>query len=259
MAKKKDNTLLIVGAVAVGGYLLMTSGGGGGANPVTSLVTTATNALLPASTAVPAASSAPSVSVPASMMGVNSGVRGGNGSYYTCSNYNTLAKADPNLLNPNYTLTAAQQSTYLSNYLDLQQGLPAWIGNVIPGTKTKITNLPMAIQVHWKTNGCAQQRIYYPLQPASGAAYVAPPANPKSSGGGSSWIGSAISAAATIIVAVAGPDDTISQPLNNAEVNLVITSAAVIKNLLPFYLQVNPELVHSINNRVDSLVSHYAF
>ena len=118
---------------------------------------------------VPAA--VPSVSVsslapgtPAPLIGQNSGILGGNGSFYTVANYSQLLAANPNIGNPNYQLNPLQAQQYFNNYQDLQSGLPTWIDG-----KT-LKTLADAIQQHWTKYGAAEKRIYYPLEPASMSA-----------------------------------------------------------------------------------------
>lgn len=156
-------------------------------------------------------------------------------------------------------MTSTENAQYLTNYLDLRQGLPSWIGHKQANGVTP-QNLAQAAQCHWTIYGVSEHRIFLPMQPPSTVPYIPPPATQaaaKSSSSGS-WIGPAISAVATIAVAVLGPNDMPAETLNDAEINLIVTSAAITKKILPFYLQVAPDLVHSINNRLDSLLSQYA-
>ena len=112
------------------------------------------------------------------LTGINSGILGGNGSFYTCSNYAQLAAADPNLLNPNYQLTPDQAQQYYNNYTDLQQ----WISQ--PSVLAQLHTVQNAMQYHWTKYGVATKRIYYPFNIPSTAAYIAPPPAAKSSGSG---------------------------------------------------------------------------
>jgi hypothetical protein len=242
---------LVIGGAAVGLYLL----------------------LKPSSPAIPASASAPasggsllSSLLPGSAApavpttyGINSGVRGGNGSFYTCSNYAQLLAANPNLGNPSYQMSAGENTQYLANYSDLQQGLPSWIGVRQPDGSTP-QNINQAAQAHWKYFGCAEKRIFLPLQPPSTAAYIPPPANVKaaSSGGGGSFWSSALQVAGAVAeTAILAGTPADPYQLTDAEVNIIVTGSAIAKNILPFYLQVAPELVASINNKMDVLLSAY--
>lgn len=233
---KKNNTVLYVGlgvAGLAGIYLLTRPSVPGSSNPLATLI-------------------------PGSMpttYGVNSGIKGGNGSFYTTSNYQTLLAANPNLGNPNYQMTTAEANQYIANYSDLQQAFPQWIaaGNTYKGIK--LTTNQQCAQAHWNNTGCAEQRIFLPLQPPSTASYIPPPTNPSTKpSGGSNWLGSALQIAGTV-AALLGP---VQDPqLTDAEAQVLVTGSAVIKNILPFYLQVDKNLVDSISNKVDSLVSQY--
>lgn len=208
------------------------------------------SSLLPGVTTAPAAT--PVASNPATMVGINSGVRGGNGSFYTCSNYSQLAAADPNLMNPNYQMTAAQAQQYLANYSDLSTGLTTWIGqkqpdNVVPA------NINQAAQEHWKYFGCAEKRIYYPLSPPSTAAYIPPPANAAAKSSGGSWVTSALSIAGTV-VGLLGTQEQ----LTAADCQALFTMSAVIKDILPLYEQADPVLTRAIEVKLNSVLSQYA-
>src|SRR5579862_3270049 len=172
---KQISPLLIIGGAAAA-YLLLNSNtqtapGGASVNPITNALAN----LLPGSTTT-------TQQIPTNY-GINSGIRGGNGSYFLVSNYQTLLQANPNLGNPNYIMTALENGQYIANYLDLQQGLPAWIGHkAIDGSTPG--NLAQAAQVHWKSYGCAEKRIFLPMQPPSAGQFIPAPAAPKSSGPG---------------------------------------------------------------------------
>lgn len=231
-----DKTLLYVGGAAAAYFLFLKPGA-------------AASALLPGSTTA----TVPAVTNPASMVGINSGIRGGNGSFYLCSNYAQLAAADPNLMNPNYQMTAAQVNVYLSNYLDLQQGLPGWIGQKdLRGIKSSTLN--QCAQEHWSIYGCAEKRIFYPMQPVSSAAYIPPPPAPKSSGGGSSFLSTALSIAGSV-VALLGDETPV---LNDADIQLLFTMSAVIKDILPLYSKADPLLTAAIEQKLNSVLNQYA-
>lgn len=261
---KHTNPALIVGGLAAA-YLLLNSNSGSSpaaGNPVT-------DALVPQ----PAASAVPTT------YGINSGVRGGNGSFYTVSNYAQLLAANPNLGNPNYQMTATENGQYFNNYLDLQQGLPSWVGQkMLNGVKA--TSLMQAIQGHWTFYGCAEKRIFLPLQPPSGAQYIPPPPQPKSSGsgifgtilrvativGGAALTVASAGTAAPLIAAGTSAALTAESAihgigaagqLNDAELQLLFQSAAIIYDILPLYQNNDPVLVAGIKQRLDELLKQY--
>lgn len=189
-----------------------------------------------------------------SLTGINSGIKGSNGTYYTVANYSQLAQLVPSLLNPNYVMTPAENAQYVANYLDLQQALPTWIGykqpnNTIPRTVAD------AAQVHWTYGGCAQQRIFLPLNPPSNANQIPPPPNPKSSGGGS-FLSSALNVATTILPFILGSDGS-AKDLNDADLQLLFTGGYVMQELLPMFETAEPGTVKAINNRFTELLTPY--
>lgn len=270
MAKK--NNILLIGAGAAALYFLY--------NSKQTAATTTPGAATPA----PAGSNL-AVNTTPQLYGINSGLKGGNGSFYTVSNYTTLLAQNPNLGNVNYQLTDAEKAQYLSNYLDLQQGLPTWIGQKHNGVT--MNNINDAIQVHWSVYGVPEQRIFLPLVPPSGANYIAPPPNPKSSGGGlfkgilegltlvggvALTIASAGAAAPIVAPAVAATLTTtavsteanilkgINEPpslLDDKEIEILVTGAAVAKDILPMLAQANPQHATVINTAIDNLISQY--
>lgn len=271
---KKDNTILYVALAGVGAYFLLSGSG----SPVTAALSTAqsaaANLLNPsASPSVPAAQSYPwLISNAPAIPPVFDDI------YYLTYIRPAMIAANPNVDNPNYQLTPTDQDNYMNNYLDLRQALPTWLGKTFPGNQ-KITTLPQAIQRHWNIYGIPDQRTFLPLPWSTTANYVPPPVNTKSSGNGlfgtllkvatiaagatitiasggtlAPIVAPATSAALTAESAIHGPEDVLS----DEEINIVVTSAAVIKKILPFYLQANPILVASIENKLDSLISQYA-
>jgi hypothetical protein len=187
---------------------------------------------------------APTTNNPQGLVGVNSGIPGGNGSFDTVANYTALLAAVPNLGNPKYMMTPDERAQYLANYLDLRQGLATWPGGLTAPN----------IQHHWETSGCAEKRIFIPLVPPSGAAYVAPPASSGSSW--TSWIGPVLSVAGEVISAVAGVN-TPTYDLTAGEVQCLITGAAVMNDILPFYQANNETAVTKATNRLHKLLSDY--
>lgn len=185
--------------------------------------------------------------------GINSGIKGGNGSFYTCSNYSQLLALFPNLGNPNYQMSAAENQQYLSNYQDLQTGLPSWIGHKQLNGVTP-QNIQQAAQTHWTTYGCAEKRIYKPLVPPSTASYIPPPTNTASSGSGS-FLSSALSVVGTVLpYAAALLGET--EKLNNADLQLLFSGGAILKDILPLYYTSDPQAA-SIENRLETILKQY--
>lgn len=220
----------------------------------------------PKTTTIPGTVLIPGTNVPvasSSLIAVNSGVRGGDGSFFKVSNYSQLVALNPNLSNPNYQLTSAESSQYLSNYLNLQQGLPAWVGQSFNGIR--ISTLAQAAQRHWTVYGVANQMVFVPMQPPSTAAFVPAQPNPNSanSSSSSSWIGSALStvgsvavAALPYLIAIAGtPEPPV---LNNAECQVLFTGSAIIKDILPYYAVMNRQAVAIIDSSLTNLLNQYA-
>lgn len=229
----KNNTLLYAG-LGVGALLFLTKSGSG--NPITNLLspTSTTPGVTPIS--------------PTGLIAINSGQLGGNGSYNTVSNYAQLVQANPNLMNPNYLMTAAEQQQYLSNYQDLQTGLPQWVSAHTGGVNT----LTDAINRHWRTYGVAEQRVFVPMQPRSGAAYIPPVTPPKPTSSGSNWVSTGLSIA-TAVIGLLGPND---QLLNNGEVQVLVTGGAVIRDILPMFMSADP-LAGAIDQKLTDVLKNY--
>jgi hypothetical protein len=232
---KNDNTLLYVGIAAVGAYFIFSGSG-------TSTATSALSNILPGATG--------------SLVGINSGIRGGSGDFYTVSNYAALLSADPNLGNPQYQMSAAENAQYIANYQDLQTGLALFVqqGGV---NGFKFNTMPAAAQYHWTYYGCSEKRIFLPLQPPSTAAYVAPPPPPKSATAAKpttqSWITTGLQVAGTLAMLL-GPNDP---QLSTGDLYVLLNASGIIKNILPFYLQADGILVDSIENKMNSLIAQY--
>lgn len=259
MSGKSISPVLLLGGAAAA-YLLTRPATPGG-NPVTNLV----QSLIPGSTTA-------TQPMPTNV-GVNTGqinsVRG-----VLIANYAQLAQANPNLLNPNYQLTAAEAQQYYNNYPDLQ----TWFQTAAINKKFK-GSIQAAMQNHWTNYGCAEKRIFIPLQPPSTIPYTPPPPNPKSSGSG--ILGSllkvatvvaggvveiATAGAATPLVAagtgallsaegqIHGPSDI----LNDAEVAVLFQGAAILYDILPFYASGDPNLTSQIKSKLDELLKQYS-
>lgn len=185
-------------------------------------------------------STTPTADNPQGLVGINSGVLGGNGSFYQCANYAALLAAIPELGNVNHVFTPAEATQYFANYTDLQQGLASWAGGL------SVHNA----QYHWNKYGCAEKRIFVPLVPPSTAAYI--PA-PKSTSSGSSWISTSLQVAGAV-AAILG---TNNYNLTDGDVQCLITGAAVFNDILPFYQKNQPAKVQSATNRLNSLLTEY--
>lgn len=228
----KNENLLLLGGGTVALFLLMQNNG----SQATASTTTQAG-----------------VTAPVQLVGINSGQLGGNGSYYTCSNYAALLAADPNLGNPNYIMTPAQVNQYMANYADIREAMPSWVGhkygNGAPAPNPP-QNVQQAAQTHWWMGGCAQKRIFYPLTPTSPALEVPPPAN--GSGSSGSWVGTALQVAGTVAAFLGNPDN-----LNDGEIQCLFTGGAVLTDILPFYKMNNNAAVTTAQNRLTNLLLMY--
>lgn len=186
-------------------------------------------------------------------VGINSGVKGGNGSFYLCSNYAALLSANPNLGNPSYILSPAENSQYLANYSDLQTGLPTWVGQK-DNRGITVGSLSQAVQEHWSIYGCAEKRIFLPMQPPSTAAFIPPPANPKSSGG-SSTLSTVLGTAVSVLGLLLGEDE--GQRLNDKDLELLFTGSKVVFDILPFYVTVDPKNSGLIGDKLTEVLNDY--
>jgi hypothetical protein len=155
--------------------------------------------------------------------------------------------------NPGYLLTDAEVNTYLSNYLDLRQGLPNWIHNK-DKEKTgggAINNIQDAARTHWRTDGSFEKRSFIPFNPPANKPYAVPPSNPKSSGGGS-WVTTALQVAGTVVAMLGVNDDP---GLNDYEVELLLTGSAIVSDILPLF---PGDLPVKIKDRMETLVTYYS-
>lgn len=214
----KSNTLLYVG-IAAGAYLFLTQKSGG-------------VSLLPGSAGnVPLANSI--IPTGGQVNGINSGIPAGNGSFNSVSNYNQVAQANPNILNPNYQMTAAETAQYANNYWDLKHAYTsgAW------GTPPQIS-----YQQHWSQHGCAEKRIFVPLLPPCTNDFVPQPPAPKKAEGGNTL--STVLGIATTVLGFLGDDPV----LNNADVTLLVTGGAIVNNILPMF---------AVDPRAEMIASKY--
>lgn len=157
--------------------------------------------------------------------------------------YPAMLAANPNIGNPNYTLTDGEAQTYWNNYRDLREGAVNWFnGNHI-----------LAARDHWHTNGVPEKRTFMPLNPPTIAPYIGPPVSPKS-GGSSFWSG-VLGVATSVLDVVLGDGQDIR--LSDREVELIANSGAVIKQILPFYYNADLELAGRIDAKLDELLKEY--
>lgn len=264
---KKNNTLLIAGGVAVVGYFLL-KGNTAAAPVVTNQAPASGSQVLSNGTVL-----TPSTDVNVTAQGVPTdyGVNIGSDGIHAAvpSNYAILTQYHPNLLNPKYQLSQNELNQYVANYTDIRQGVATWPGGLSNAN----------IQKHWTQYGVPNQRIFLPLVPISAPPYIPPPPSPKTTSGSGIWgtlakvatiaaggiltvasagtltplIAAGTSAALTAESAIHGPGDL----LTDEELNILVTSSAITKKILPFYLEVAPELVSLIENRIDFLLSQY--
>lgn len=196
-----------------------------------------------------------------------------NDSYYKTYQYPALVAANPNLLNPNYQLTAQDATNYYNNYLELQQW---WNGEA----NKQFPSLQAALQWHWKNAGVPLQYSFVPFTPPKNVNWTPPPPKPKSTGSGVfSTILKAVTIAAGGVVTVAtggaaaplvaagesavltaesaihGIDDGL---LNDADIELITTMAPITEKIIEFYRKSDPTLVNSISIGLTNLVSTYA-
>lgn len=247
---KQISPLLIIGGAAAAYLLLSNSSSNGATNPIAAGPAVQSLAsLLPGSTTA-------TTTIPTTY-GINSGQLGGDGSFYTVSNYTQLLAANPNLGNPNYQMTAAENSQYLANYLNLQQGLPTWI-NQKDLLGQKVNTLAQAAQAHWTEYGCASKMIFLPLQPPSNANFIPPPVPPKKASSSSTGtvVTSALKIAATVLPFILGETDEAT--LSAADQQILFSGAAILYDILPLYANADPQLTGMIKNKLDSLLKQYS-
>lgn len=158
--------------------------------------------------------------------------------------YPAMLAYNPNVGNPNYTLTEAEARTYWNNYRDLREGGVNWFnGDHIAAARD-----------HWHTNGVPEKRTFLPLNPPTTAPYIGPPVTPNSSGGGSFW-SKALGVATSVLDIILG--DQSDARLNDREVELIANSGVVIKQILPFYYNADLELAGRIDAKLDQVLKEY--
>jgi hypothetical protein len=170
-----------------------------------------------------------------------------NQAYYLAYQYPALIAANPNLLNPNYQLSATDAGNYLANYTDIQQ----WANTVVP---KPFGTLQQALQYHWTTYGVPDKRSFVPFAPPDNANWVPPPAQPKSSGS-SSTFSSILGTVASVGIAVLGVTD--NTRLNDADLQLLYTGGGVAKDIAAMYHNVNPDLSWAVYAKINEILTNY--
>jgi hypothetical protein len=248
----KTNQLVLFGALGVGAYLLLSKSGS--SNPLSSLVTNST-------------STNPTSVQPYTQTGGNPD----NPPFVaTLQNIPLQQQYNPNLLNPNYRLTPIEIQNYLSNYLDLQQGLQTWIGNSGPGHPQTYINIEDAAQSHWQQYGVSENRTFIKLQTPS----MDPFRGDQNNGGGFwSSIGNAVTSIGKDVISVAPAAATaiISNPellagvagndleyLNGKELETIVTGSVVIKDLLPDIAKINPYYAGVVDTKINGIITYFS-
>lgn len=171
-----------------------------------------------------------------------------NDIYYQTYIYPTMVAWDKNITNPNYTLTDEQLMQYADNYLEIRQ----WLPTVVPG---KFPSDQAALQWHWSTYGVPYKYTYLPLYPPKDASYVPPPVAVRGSSETWTIIGDVIKVGSTVVAAAAAGVN--AKLLNNSEIELVVTSGWVLKNVLPLFAKSDNMLVSSIDKQLDAILTTY--
>lgn len=177
-----------------------------------------------------------------------------NQQYYLSYIYPNMVAANPNVTNPNYSLTPNDAAQYLSNYADLDQwaALPSTLNSKqIAGYGGGTLG---AARFHWANNGVPEKRTFLWLYPPDQTNYVAP-AGKASSGSTFTTILKDVTSVAGAAIALAGPNDP---GLNNTELELIVTGGAVVKNMLPLFANADNNLVTLIDNRLDQILTFYS-
>lgn len=158
--------------------------------------------------------------------------------------YPAMVRANPNIANPNYTLTPAEANQYLNNYLDIKQGTINWFN----GDHTK------AAQEHWHTNGVPEKRTFLPLNPPSVIPYSGPPVG--DAGGGGNFLSGALKVITSIADIIVGDQNQV-QP-TQGDIDVIVNSAAVLKALLPyFYNTPDGKKALAIEDKMTELLNKY--
>lgn len=225
----KTNTLLIAGGLGVAAWWYFTQ-----------------NKTVPVTSSTPVTTSAP-VGTPVGTPVIPVGTGAFSNAFYLEYQYPAITSAYPQVLNPNYQLSSIDATNYYNNYLDLQQW---W---ALATTKNKWKTLQATMQYHWSTYGVPQQRSFIPFTPPDNAPFVPPPANAKSSGSGFP-LGTAISTAGSIAIALLGVQD--ATRLNDEELNVLFSASAILKNILPFYWK-SDTLAKKISIQLNNVLNDY--
>lgn len=165
----------------------------------------------------------------------------------TYGQYAAAQAQNSNIGNPNYNLTDAEAQQYMNNYIDLQQALPYW-------QKAHVYNTAVeAGRGHWKSNGAAEKRSFLPMTENTAHIYVPAPenSNTSGSGGGKSFISSALGIAGSIISLFG----TVVPVLSDYEAEVLITGSAIAKDILPMFR--NSHLYPAASDRMNDLLTQY--
>lgn len=177
-----------------------------------------------------------------------------NQQYYLQYIYPNMQKANPNILNPNYTLTANDAAQYILNYdnVNTWANLPSTLNS--SQVSAQGGGILGACRYHWKTYGVPQQRTFLWLYPPDTTAYVAPPGK-SSSGSIFSTILSDVASVAGAAISLAGINDI---QLNALDIELLVNGCAIVKNSIGLFANEDPGLVSLIDNRIDEVLTQIA-
>lgn len=221
----KNNTLLYVGGAAVLAYLYLKG--------------------------TPAASSTTAVSAanyPYLIPGAPPLPQTWDFNYFQTYEYPAMAKADPEILNPNHVLTPAEAAQYEANYQDVRE----WLNVVTSAGQQYAGNPAAALQYHWHSAALPDSRTFLPLLPtATAGGYVPPKPVSGTSSGSSSWISTGLSIASTVAQFLGNEE----VKMNDYDIAVLLNGAAVIKELLPMYYIDSRAL--NIENKLTALLNEY--
>lgn len=166
-----------------------------------------------------------------------------------------MIQANPNVGNPNYVLTQTDASNYMANYVQVAQ----WANN--PATLNQPNNptrsVLVACQIHWHLYGVPQKMTFLPLPWTDPQQWIPAPSNPKGAGGSNTlgWVAT-LGTIALGVLKILGPNDP-EPVLDDEGIQIVVCGAAIAKDLLPMFAHCNPEMVDTINNKINSVIAQY--
>jgi len=169
--------------------------------------------------------------------------------YFMQYQYPPLCASNPNLLNSNYQLQPSEIQQLAANYVDVAQGVKTWTSNNGDFNKN--------MQSFWQQYGVPEHRVFVPFEPTDTTPYVAPPkgaTSGSSSSGGSSWVGTALTVAGSI-VALLGVDRPIPS-LTDLNLQSVTEGSAIAKAILPMFYAVAPTAIE-IDMQIDDVLTYY--